>query len=119
MARASSSRGVLFTDFGTSEHVFHSAVEQSNAVVGQSRDGIDHSRDECGMAAQRRQCSQVLGSEARTLAGEFAQPLGVHPFCAGRVEDDGTQSSNMLDKTRNSAVTRCARWLTRPRQLAH
>jgi hypothetical protein len=65
-------QGVLFADIGASEHATYGAVEQSNGVVGQPCGGVEDGRDQRGMAAQRRQCSQVLGSEARTLAGELA-----------------------------------------------
>ena len=61
----------------------------------------------------------MLRGEASTFTRKLAQAFGVDAFGAGRMESDCSENGALLYQTRKGAVTRSARRLTRPGQLAH
>ena len=97
-------QGVLLAHLGAAEHAPDGAVEQADALVDQAGDRIEHGGDQGGAAAERRQRPQVLRRETPALAGQLAEPLGVHAIGAGGVEAEGAQSVEPFDQARQRAV---------------
>lgn len=87
---ASCSKAFCSRTSALSKHAAHGSGRIEATLSSVSRILVS-TRDKLGMAAQRRQRSQVLGGEAHPLAGEFAQPFGVHRFCIGWIEINGAQ----------------------------